>query len=817
MIRLEQAHIEEVRGIRNLDIDFRKKTFAVSGPNGSGKSGVIDAIEFALTGEIGRLAGRGTKGLTIAEHGPHVDKKDFPDAAFVQLSVFFPDLNKSAKITRKVSAPRKPKIEPADADIVAAFKEVEEHPEITLSRREVLRFILAEPSKRSEEIQIILKLESIGQTRAALNTAQNKLNTALRAAEGSVQNRRDALQRHLQIKAFEAKELLDAVNQRRVALDLPPIDKLAADTKLDAGISDGDKLPQFNKQAALRDLKALDDAIGTLPTIGKKQADEILAGLTRLENEPALLSALQRHTLIEKGLSLVDGPDCPLCDHSWEDEGRLRAHLKTKLAQSQEAGKLRDAMTRAGADLAREAATICAALSAANKIATAEGEGATAGALAAWTKDLEGLRTALGTMDGISGLKDRLSTGWPALPAGLPDLLKTLTAKVDAKPDQSARIDAQTFLTEAQVRLSDYRDAMRTAVTSRSASDAAKAAYEAYCRAMEDELNTLYADVQKDFCDFYKKLNDGDEDSFTASFKPSESRLDLLVNFYERGMYPPGAFHSEGHQDGMGVCLYLALMKRLLGARFTFALLDDVVMSVDIGHRRQFCKLLKEEFPGTQFVITTHDRLWAKQMQSAGLVDGKSSLVFQNWTVETGPIVESDEGIWGDIDAALAKGKVLEASAMLRHHLEYAVPQLADNLGARALFRADGSYELGDLLPSVLGQMKDLLGKAANAANSWGNAAARDEASKRKDSLAASNGARNVEQWAVNKALHYNEWANFGKKDFQPVVVAFKELVSQFRCDSCQSWLYVMPRGSTPEVLRCSCTAVNLNLKAKGK
>ena len=60
MIKLESAHIEEVRGIRKIDIDFRKETFAISGPNGSGKSGIIDAIEFGLTGQIGRLTGRGT-------------------------------------------------------------------------------------------------------------------------------------------------------------------------------------------------------------------------------------------------------------------------------------------------------------------------------------------------------------------------------------------------------------------------------------------------------------------------------------------------------------------------------------------------------------------------------------------------------------------------------------------------------------------------------------------------------------------------------------------------------------------------------------
>src|SRR6266853_1902848 len=117
MIKLETAHIEEVRGIRKLDIDFQKGTFAISGPNGSGKSGVIDAIEFGLTGQIGRLTGRGTKGLSLSEHGPHVDKTKFPDAAFVALRVFLPGLKKSATITRKVSAPKKPKILPPYDDV----------------------------------------------------------------------------------------------------------------------------------------------------------------------------------------------------------------------------------------------------------------------------------------------------------------------------------------------------------------------------------------------------------------------------------------------------------------------------------------------------------------------------------------------------------------------------------------------------------------------------------------------------------------------------------------------------------------------------
>jgi hypothetical protein len=323
--------------------------------------------------------------------------------------------------------------------------------------------------------------------------------------------------------------------------------------------------------------------------------------------------------------------------------------------------------------------------------------------------------------------------------------------------------------------------------------------------------------VQDDFSTYYRELNGDDESTFTAKLTPSESKLDLAVNFYERGLFPPGAYHSEGHQDGMGVCLYLALMKRLFGERFSLALLDDVVMSVDSGHRYEFCKLLKKHFPDTQFIITTHDRLWAEQLKSAGLVTSKTSVAFHSWTIDTGPLVESNEEIWVEIDQALAKGKVESAAAALRHHLEYVARHLADQLGAQPPFRADGDYELGELMPSVLKRMDSLLGKAADSAQSWGKSAEKDAISERRSSLTASKGNMAVEQWAVNKAVHYNEWANFGRKDFEPVVTAFRELLDHFRCATCDSWLYVTPRRGQSESLRCTCNGISFNLKLKAK
>jgi hypothetical protein len=50
----------------------------------------------------------------------------------------------------------------------------------------------------------------------------------------------------------------------------------------------------------------------------------------------------------EKGLDLVDGPQCPLCDTPWEDEQRLREHLKAKLTKSEEARKLQGSLRNTG-------------------------------------------------------------------------------------------------------------------------------------------------------------------------------------------------------------------------------------------------------------------------------------------------------------------------------------------------------------------------------------------------------------------------------------------------------------------------------------
>lgn len=815
MIQIEFVSVKELRGIRELQFSPERKNFLVSGPNGSGKSGVVDAIQFGLTGEISRLTGRGTGPLSVQKHGPHVDQRDTPSISEVTLKIYFSDLDKTAVLTRNIKNATKFRLSPEDAKLRSVLREVAGHPEISLSRREIIKYILVEAGERSKGIQELLKLEDIGNLRRSLNSAKNKVSTAHKAARQTTKNFEEELKRHLNIDTLTTEAILTVVNSHRQVLDLTSLDELTPSTELNSGVVDEERHAAFNKDTAIRDLNALQKAHEVFAEECTDEVESILAGISNLESDPSLLESLQQLSFVENGLDLVDGPECPLCDMEWDDEEQLRNHLQLKLKRLENAEAIKKQLTDNAAIIAGNVSRIATLVGPVRTLAASFGPEGFEIELSTWLDDLSTFAQRLTKVEDVLCQKSRFEQDWRAVPSSLSTNCAELLATIQDSPDQSIPESARSFLTIAQDRMGrlwrargDERDAHKVA-------QIGDLTYKIYCEVSDEYLNALFKVVESDFSDFYREINSDDESEFRAKFEPSEGKLEFEVAFYNRGMFPPGAYHSEGHQDGMGVCLYLALMKRQLGERFRFAVLDDVVMSVDQNHRKEFCRLLKSRFPNTQFIITTHDRVWATQMHNEGLIDRKSGLVFQNWNVQTGPIFDQISEIWDKIDVDLGKNDVPTAASRLRRHLEYVSGEMADQLGARPPFRGDYSYDLGDLLPSVIGRQGDLLKLATKSANAWNNAevAAKVEMLKheRSEILEKYGG----ESWVINKAIHYNEWADFTKDEFKDVVDVFKSLLLQFRCpdDRCDSWFYVTPRKGDPEALRCRCMKLNLNLR----
>lgn len=821
MIRVKSIHIEEFRGVRDLDLVLNGKNYGICGPNGTGKSGVVDAIEFCLTGDVTRLSGQGSAGLSVKAHAPHVDQQGNPDKASVTITADIPALGKSVKIHRSVKNSRKVQITPDSADVKAVVEELRTHPEFALSRREIVKYVITPPGKRSEDVQTLLRLDHIEKLRKSLTTFCNKRKGEAEEAERARAKAEADFRNGLKLERLDRALVLASVNEKRAILGLEPIAELTKETFFKVGLASperqGEQKPRLRKAAALADLTALITAIGQgEPAALTARRQSAGAMLSQLREDQSALTLARQHGFIRTGLDLVADDSCPLCDLPWDAE-KLREHLRSKLLSAEETGRLlaqlREDMNALRQALAERVQATERAIEYSRSLKPAAGQQELAGYL----EILKGADAALDTFQEDHSLVEPaisvVSASWWTPAADQTARIEECRAAVNALPDVAATDEARDILTVAQERYEQLLAATKSAKERKARSTVAQKVLDHYNSSCTNVLEGIYGKVAEDFTRYYRLLNREDEEAFIGKLISAPAKLSFDVDFYGRGLFPPGAYHSEGHQDGMGLCLYLALMKHTLGEKFTFAVLDDVLMSVDTGHRREVCRLLKTEFPNTQFILTTHDRVWLQYMKTENLVARSQS--FGGWTVEAGPRVWDDHDIWTEIANELERDEVAKAAWLLRRYLEYTATILADNLRAPVEFRGDGHYDLGDLMPHVLKEWRKRLDDGEKSAVHW-------KLDTKKEALAAARArakelvARtSAEQWAINPSVHFNAWANLQRREFQDVVDAFKALLENLRCEneSCKSYIYVSPRKGKAEALRCSCGATNINLK----
>lgn len=136
----------------------------------------------------------------------------------------------------------------------------------------------------------------------------------------------------------------------------------------------------------------------------------------------------------------------------------------------------------------------------------------------------------------------------------------------------------------------------------------------------------------------------------------------------------------------------------------------------------------------------------------------------------------------------------------------------------RIEYHANGQYDVGDLWPAVVRAWKDRLQEAKDSAVSWKKGVAEIQ-EMQKDSKKRVADTQS-ENWMINKAVHYNQWANLQPKEFAAVAGAFQAFLKSMQCaeESCLEFLRVSPVKGDKETLRCGCGATVLNLTiSKGK
>jgi recombinational DNA repair ATPase RecF len=818
MIRIISILIEEFRGIKKLKLVFNGSNFAVCGRNGTGKSGVVDAIEFALSGNISRLSGEGSDRLSVKKHAPHVDARDNPELAKVTLEVYIPSMKKTVTIVRTVADPANPIVTPSDDHILAVLAAIEDHPELVLTRREIIRYVLATEGNRAQEVQAVLKLDRLEHVRSTLTTISNASVREFKSARENAALASQSLTKALGVAQLSQTEVLGAANAQRRTLGLPDLSALTATVSLKDGIvaRAAAMATPISKETATKDV---DELVQLIEEYGSSNQEapvtEALTLCRELKSDPEALKALERDGFLTAGLAFIDEAHCPFCDDKWDLQS-LRVHVQAKLDAIKAFRERRAQAEKLLEPVRLKVLRIVQLLDTISDYAAKATPAIPADSFTAYKADLQAtfstIRKFLPLDDMVGVLEKPVNQ-----PTKVRDAIAAVKTYATGLPEPSKEDAARDFLVVSQERFEVYREARRRVKKAEDRATLASKVLDMYAQTSDATLTHLYKDVEKKFAEMYAELNTPDEKEFEAKLIPSIGKLGFDVNFYGRGFFPPGAYHSEGHQDAMGLCLYLALMSHVLKDNFTFAVLDDVLMSVDTGHRRAVCALLRRRFPKTQFILTTHDRVWLNHMRAEQLITSKALTHFHSWDVNTGPAFWHDVDVWDQINTELVQDRVHVAAELLRNYLEYISGELCDRLRARVVYKLDGRVELGDLLPVAYERMSGLLAKGKAAANSWNNRPLVATLTGRDDVLKVAYKATQADQWQVNVAVHYNTWASLDKKDFVPIATAFKALIDAFRCSEqeCQSFLFVVRDGPNESAVTCTCGRCNFVLEGK--
>lgn len=811
-MKIQKIEIEKIRGIKKITIEPNGENTVIFGPNGSGKSAVIDAIDFLLTGKISRLEGEGTGELSIRKHGPHINS-ELKEAA-VKAEVKIPGVEDIITIERRMNN-RELIVDDRYKDFITPILELSSLGQHLLSRREILRYILSRSGERAEKIYAILNLADIEESRKTIIAVKGKAEKEYSSSLTNFERVKNDINIILGIKDFSEEKCLTKINENRAVLKAEVLKKLEySEIKKDIN------QPTSKREEDNRNLESLKSSIGSVMEIlieKNKLIDNIFhlkEKITGFNNDIDLRKEIGYRKLVELGLELVDDHEyCPLCEKPW-DLKELINFLKKRLFDSEKAVEKLEKINSDARNLSIMVQKYY------NYFNTLDSNYKSL-RLGNYENEISKISNIFTQFNNKienpieSKIIDNEELIELLLGKDCEDLIENIKNEiVDLKYTESPDFDSWDILTKLEVYLKQYNLYKKEFIKAEKIFSISKSITNCFENSRNIILNNMFDEINDNFIDFYKILHGEDEKEFKSSLIPEEARLVLEVDFYKKGMFPPGAVHSEGHQDSMGICLFFSLNRFLAENKLNIIVLDDVVMSVDSNHRRNFCNLLKN-FPNTQFIITTHDRLWAKQLRTENVVKNNNMIEFKWWSIESGPTVGAGIDLWNEMKEDLNNNDVPMAAWKLRRNGECFLNDVCDMIKAKIIFKSDGNWDFGDYLQASVEQYKKLIKCAKKSASSWNNKEKLEQLEKFDNKFTDTIKKTQSNQWAINPNVHYSKWADFQPNDFKPVVDAFNELFNLFICKECGNIPKLILSNMKWEALACPCKKFLWNLKEK--
>lgn len=806
-MRLQKVRAKYFRGLVDLKLEPKGENLVLVGPNGSGKSAVTEAINFLLTGEISSLKGEGSGKLSLKTHGPHVNAA--PEESFVE-AVFS---HNGDEITLKRTVADKNTIKHTGEELpdgMKGFLDAASNGLNFLSRDEILQFIVAQEGTRADQIEALMEMGKIDEKRIELNGAVEKVKEEV----GSIKREMEGAKENLLALFYDCnslEEILESINEFRDKLDGDELNELSKDTpfvkdlEIPAEKVKADPLKSKNTKNQLENILEwfegecyefieLDQSL-------RNKVEEIV------ENEERL-SQLKEMQFLEQGLNIVknNGNECPLCLREWERDDP-RSFLEERVEKLKEIKGKKEEVEGLKKKVLGHLSDIRISVNSLFDLLQGK-DGIDLSNIEKFFENMKELEDEYGSNlfedIPLSNMKKE-ERGKYLTPGKVYEQIKELNKKAKQLPDLEEIQNAWDILKSADEYYENFIDKQQEHKKEIKTLKNVKKIRDLFLKAREEVLNDIYEDISSEFESYYSRLHE-DEEGFSSEIEPTDTGVNLKVGFHNSGKHPPHALHSEGHQDSMGLCIYLALCSRFGKSDLPLIMLDDVLMSIDSEHRRNVAELLKEKISENyQLIITTHDEIWSRHLKSEGVVKSDNLVVFSGWSLENGPYIISRSGNdWGKIEKRLEEGDVQAAAHRLRFTCEWFLREVCDRLNATVEFKDNHRWNFGDYYNGATSKYKDLLKAAKRARQSWGQDIddLQDLDNKRKEVYSEINKIIGE----VSPNVHYSEeWASYTVNELEEVVDVFRELYHLFLCEECDSFIKVVKEGHKEVSMKCKC------------
>jgi len=240
--------------------------------------------------------------------------------------------------------------------------------------------------------------------------------------------------------------------------------------------------------------------------------------------------------------------------------------------------------------------------------------------------------------------------------------------------------------------------------------------YNAFTEIKKEKVNEIFQMLREDIQAFYMFIHPDDpHENIEITLDPKKrASVMLTIDSFDKSSQDPRAFTSEGHLDSLGICLFLAFVKKL-NEGLPLIVLDDVITTVDANHRERLAKLLLTEFPEHQLIITTHDGIWYKQLcenqQAYGVKNNYCNMSIVDWNLSCGPGFAEYTNLREKIEGCFQRGEVDIAGFLTRRYMEWLLKEICSKMKASLEYRPDNRYTVEELFNSARLRMGKLCKK----------------------------------------------------------------------------------------------------------